>query len=86
MKKRKTNNRRAKQRAKFVRDLNQSVLDELARLSEGLTPPQRVQAHVEYYERCDNAKKLILLEIFKKEADKESTELCEFFAEKYYEN
>ena len=77
-----TNKRRAKQRAGTVSDLTQKITDSLARLAESKTPPERVQAHVDYYESCNNAEKLILLEIFKKEADKESIEIFNFFAEK----
>ena len=82
MKRKKTNNRRTKQRAKIVQDTKQKILDNLARLSVGKTPPERVQAHVDFYESCNNAEKLVLFEIFKNEEEAESIEIANYFAEK----
>jgi quinol monooxygenase YgiN len=81
-KRKKSNNRRQKARVKFVRDMKQKILDKLAQLAEGKTPPEKVQAHVEYYESCNNAEKLVLFEIFKNEAETESIEIAKYFAEK----
>lgn len=77
-----TDNRRRKQRVKIVQDMTQKLLDNLARLSENKTPPEIVKAHTEYYEQCNNAEKIMLLEIFKKGTDIESTNICNYFAEK----
>ena len=74
-------NRRAKSKAFHKAYLVES----LKQLGEGLTPPERVKAHIEFYEKhCSLLQQGILREIFAEEADKESTELCEFFAETYH--
>jgi hypothetical protein len=80
--KRKQDKRRRKQRAKIVLNLTQKVLDSLARLAVGKTPPEIVKAHVAYYDTCNTAEQLTLMGIFKKEEDKIMTDIAEFFAEK----
>jgi len=81
----KRNNRRAKQRAKILEDITQKLLDNLAQLAKGKTPPERVKAHTDYYYTCNDVEQTILLTIFKKIEEKELTEICDFFAEKQYE-
>ena len=76
------NKRRAKQRAEIVQPMTKNLLDNLARIEEGKTPPEIVDAHVDYYFSCNNAEKLILQDIFAKREDKMQTEICHFFAEK----
>lgn len=80
--KRKPNNRRKRQRSATIRDLNQNVLDNLARIAEGKTPPERVQAQTDYFFSCESAAQLVMIDIFKKEDKKEIKELEQFFAEK----
>ena len=82
MKRKKTNNRRKRQRSGIIQDLDQNVLDNLARIAEGKTPPERVQAQTDYFFSCEPAKQLVMIDIFKKEEKKEILELEQFFAEK----
>lgn len=73
---RKLNNKRAKQRKNIVENITQKLVNDLAELSVGLTPNERVNAHVEYYETCNTSEQLILLKMFKVMEDKELTELA----------
>ena len=65
-----------------VEENEQNILDNLARLSENLTPPQIVKAHTEYYFTCNPVEQSVLLNIIKQREDKIQTDIAEFYAEK----
>ena len=73
---RKLNSKRAKQRKDIVENITRKLLNDLGEISVGLTPRERVNAHVEYYKTCNTAEQLVLLEIFKNMEDRELTELA----------
>lgn len=78
MKKRPKNRRaEAKKRIRIF------LVESLKQLGEGLTPPERVQAHVDFYSNhCNLFQQEILREIFTENEDETLTEISEFFAEK----
>jgi hypothetical protein len=85
----KIKNNRKKQRdtiAQRLRERKQVLLGNLSRIAEGKTPPEIVDAHIEYFETCDNGDKLLLQEIFLEQEDKMQTDICLFFAEKQNAN
>jgi len=75
-------NNRAKQRARIVQNLTQTILDNLARIAKGKTVPEVITAQVDYYFSCNIAEREILLKMFKDKEDKTLTEIANFFAEK----
>lgn len=84
MAKKKRTDRRTKQRAKVVQSMTQNILDNLARIEVGKTPPEIAEAKTEYYKTLNEVEKSILLEIFKLEEDKITTDIANFYAEKFY--
>ena len=78
----KNRNKRANTRAKIVQSMTQKLLDDLAMMEEGLTPPKVVKAHTEYYFTCNPAEQAILLDIFAQREDEMQTKIAEYYTEK----
>lgn len=81
--KRRKSNAAKKRKATILAGILHRLVDKLNELAEGLTPPERIKAHVAFYESCNETEQDMLKIIFKAEEDKDYTEITEFFAEKY---
>jgi hypothetical protein len=76
--------KRRKQRGKTTKELRTTLLDSLARIAEGLTPPEIVDAHLDFYDMCDPLSQQVLLKIFSQQETVIQDEICIHFAEKHY--
>jgi len=70
--------KRAKKRAKGKTNLITRLTNELKELAKDKTPPEVVDAHVDYYSKCNETEQEILMKIFKSIEDKQTTELLEY--------
>lgn len=57
------------------------LVNELKELAKGKTPPEVVDAQVDYYFKCSYFKQQILIAIFRRNEDKQLTEIAEYFSE-----
>ena len=84
MKTKKKKIRPRRNRGKIALEIKQRLIDKLAELAEGLTPPEIVKAHVDFYYTCNMVEREMLLLMFKADDDRMSTEICQFYTEKHY--
>ena len=82
MAKKRKKSKAAKNKAKILAAIRTSLVKTLNELAEGKTPPDKVKAHVAFYESCNETEKEILETIFKAEDSKDYDEITAFFAEK----
>jgi len=74
----KRNNKRAKQRAKILQDMENRLLLTLHEISDGLglTIRERVEVQVDYYFTCNPVEREFLMKIFKNYEDRVLTDLA----------
>jgi len=74
--------KRKKKDTNRVSKLIANLYKDLDELAIGKTPPEVVDAQLEYYDKCSYTEQQLLMAIFKRNEDKQLTEISDFLAKK----
>ena len=63
-------------RAKIIEAMKLRLLTNLTKIADGLTPKERIKAHVDYYFTCNPVEREFLMTVFKDWEDRELTNVA----------
>ena len=73
--------KRKTKKEKNISNLAEKLIKKLKEIAKDKTPPEVVNAHVDFYYQCSDVEQQILWIIFKRMEDKQLTEIAKYYNE-----